>query len=54
MLVGNLSGEWYKGDVMQIANVAGATGARPSASDAYTINGQPGDFYNFSKGILIS
>ncbi|KAK7364562.1 hypothetical protein VNO80_13299 [Phaseolus coccineus] len=42
-------GEWYKGDVMQIINAARATGGEPNASDAYTINGQPGDFYNCSK-----
>ncbi|WVZ14396.1 hypothetical protein V8G54_011962 [Vigna mungo] len=41
-------GEWYKGDVMQIANAARTTGAGPKASDAYTINGQPGDFYDCS------
>ncbi|KAG4989876.1 hypothetical protein AAZX31_11G241500 [Glycine max] len=42
-------GEWYKGDVMQIINSALATGDEPITSDAYTINGQPGDFYNCSK-----
>lgn len=39
---------------MQIINSALATGDEPITSDAYTINGQPGDFYNCSKGTLLS
>ncbi|CAJ1953267.1 unnamed protein product [Sphenostylis stenocarpa] len=42
-------GEWYKRDMMQILHSALATGGEPSVSDAYTINGQPGDFYDCSK-----
>ncbi|RDX60648.1 Laccase-14, partial [Mucuna pruriens] len=42
-------GEWYKGDVMQIINSALANGREPNSSDSYTINGQPGDFYNCSR-----
>ncbi|GAB4827425.1 hypothetical protein Ancab_034310 [Ancistrocladus abbreviatus] len=34
---------WFKGDVMQIIKQALATGAEPNKSDAFTINGQPGD-----------
>jgi len=39
---------------MQIISAARASGGEPNASDAYTINGQPGDFYNCSKGKLMS
>ncbi|GAB4827421.1 hypothetical protein Ancab_034306 [Ancistrocladus abbreviatus] len=34
---------WFKGDVMQIIKEALATRAEPNKSDAFTINGQPGD-----------
>ncbi|KAL4636519.1 hypothetical protein ACB092_03G015400 [Castanea dentata] len=43
-------GEWYKGDVMAIITEALATGGDPNISDAFTINGQPGDLYNCSNG----
>ncbi|XP_075650907.1 laccase-14-like [Castanea sativa] len=43
-------GEWYKGDVMAIITEALATGGDPNISDAFTINGQPGDLYNCSSG----
>ncbi|XP_059455381.1 laccase-15-like [Corylus avellana] len=43
-------GEWYKGDVMAIIDDALATGGDPNVSDAFTINGQPGDLYNCSNG----
>jgi hypothetical protein len=46
-----LAGEWYKGDVMAIIEEALSTGADPNISDAFTINGQPGDLYKCSKGI---
>ncbi|KAH7833134.1 hypothetical protein Vadar_003390 [Vaccinium darrowii] len=42
-------GEWYKGDVMEIIQSALISGGEPNMSDAYTINGQPGDLYNCSK-----
>ncbi|KAK4805004.1 hypothetical protein SAY86_004821 [Trapa natans] len=42
-------GEWYKGDVMAIIDEAIATGGDPNVSDAYTINGQPGDLYDCSN-----
>jgi hypothetical protein len=45
------TGEWYKGDVMAIIDEALATGGDPNVSDAFTINGQPGDLYNCSSGI---
>ncbi|KAF3961646.1 hypothetical protein CMV_013748, partial [Castanea mollissima] len=43
-------GEWYKGDVMAIITEALATGGDPNISNAFTINGQPGDLYNCSNG----
>ena len=46
-----LVGEWYKGDVMAIIDEAFATGGDPNLSDAFTINGQPGDLYECSNGI---
>ncbi|KAJ0975211.1 hypothetical protein J5N97_017176 [Dioscorea zingiberensis] len=42
-------GEWWKADVDQVIAEALRTGADPNISDAYTINGQPGDLYNCSK-----
>ncbi|KAF3445404.1 hypothetical protein FNV43_RR10580 [Rhamnella rubrinervis] len=40
---------WFKGDVMAIIEDALATGADPNVSDAFTINGQPGDLYQCSN-----
>ncbi|XP_030461669.2 laccase-14-like [Syzygium oleosum] len=40
---------WFKGDVMAIINEALASGGDPNKSDAFTINGQPGDLYNCSS-----
>ncbi|KAI8531624.1 hypothetical protein RHMOL_Rhmol11G0151100 [Rhododendron molle] len=40
---------WFKGDVMEIIQTALADGGEPNKSDAFTINGQPGDLYNCSK-----
>ncbi|KAL9679746.1 hypothetical protein QQ045_017612 [Rhodiola kirilowii] len=40
---------WYKGDLMEIIKTALKTGGEPHISDAFTINGQPGDFYDCSK-----
>ncbi|KAJ8899698.1 hypothetical protein K2173_019396 [Erythroxylum novogranatense] len=42
-------GEWWKADVVDLESQALATGAAPNASDAYTINGRPGDLYNCSQ-----
>ncbi|KAL8162633.1 hypothetical protein V2J09_014122 [Rumex salicifolius] len=44
-----LLGEWWKADPVQVIRQATRTGAAPNVSDAYTINGQPGDLYNCSK-----
>ncbi|PSS00019.1 Laccase-15 like [Actinidia chinensis var. chinensis] len=42
-------GEWWKKDVGEVLKVALKTGGDPNISDAFTINGQPGDLYNCSK-----
>ncbi|XP_073148599.1 laccase-15-like [Henckelia pumila] len=42
-------GEWWKKDIMQVYKEFVASGGQPRDSDAYTINGQPGDFYPCSK-----
>lgn len=44
---------WFKGDVMEIIDSALATGADPNISDAFTINGQPGDLYSCSNGTYL-
>ncbi|CAI0542006.1 unnamed protein product [Linum tenue] len=40
---------WFKGDVKTIIDDAVSTGGDPRASDAFTINGEPGDLYPCSK-----
>ncbi|KAJ0984121.1 hypothetical protein J5N97_002477 [Dioscorea zingiberensis] len=40
-----LLGEWYNSNEVNIENTALATGAAPNLSNAYTINGRPGDLY---------
>ncbi|KAJ1437302.1 Multicopper oxidase, type 1 [Sesbania bispinosa] len=42
-------GDWYDGNVVDIEAQALATGAAPRVSDAFTINGLPGDLFNCSK-----
>ncbi|XP_038696235.1 laccase-15-like [Tripterygium wilfordii] len=42
-------GEWWKSDIMKVYEEFKQSGADPNVSDAYTINGQPGDFYPCSK-----
>ncbi|XP_021732559.1 laccase-12-like [Chenopodium quinoa] len=42
-------GEWWNRDPISVVRQATRTGAAPNVSDAYTINGQPGDLYNCSK-----
>ncbi|XP_057970809.1 laccase-17-like [Malania oleifera] len=41
-------GEWWNADTETIINQATQTGLAPNLSDAYTINGLPGPFYNCS------
>ncbi|KAI3465409.1 hypothetical protein Pfo_022072 [Paulownia fortunei] len=42
-------GEWWNADVQQVMEEFLANGADPNVSDAYLINGQPGDLYPCSK-----
>ncbi|KAK4480996.1 hypothetical protein RD792_011864 [Penstemon davidsonii] len=42
-------GEWWNANVIDVETQALATGAAPNNSDAYTINGQPGDLYPCSS-----
>ncbi|KAK1321560.1 Laccase-3 [Acorus calamus] len=42
-------GEWWNANPIDVVNEATRTGAAPNISDAYTINGQPGDLYNCSS-----
>ncbi|KAK1283394.1 Laccase-3 [Acorus calamus] len=42
-------GEWWNANPIDVVNEATRTGTAPNNSDAYTINGQPGDLYNCSS-----
>ncbi|XP_050363765.1 laccase-15 [Argentina anserina] len=42
-------GEWWKQDVNEVLEEFVRSGGAPNISDAYTINGQPGDLYPCSK-----
>ncbi|KAL8525579.1 hypothetical protein ACS0TY_014989 [Phlomoides rotata] len=42
-------GEWWDRDIISVLRQARFTGAPPNVSDAYTINGQPGDLYRCSS-----
>ncbi|KAJ3688301.1 hypothetical protein LUZ61_017465 [Rhynchospora tenuis] len=44
-----LLGEWWKRDPISVLRQAQRTGAPPNISDAFTINGQPGDFFKCSS-----
>ncbi|KAF9596770.1 hypothetical protein IFM89_013317 [Coptis chinensis] len=44
-----LLGEYWRSSIMDIENLAIANGGAPNISDAYTINGQPGDLYPCSS-----
>lgn len=44
-----LLGEWWNANPIDVVNEATRTGGAPNVSDAYTINGQPGDLYNCSS-----
>lgn len=43
------TGEWWKRDPLSVLRQAQKTGAAPNISDAFTINGQPGDLYKCSS-----
>lgn len=42
-------GEWWNANVVDVENEGLASGATPNNSNAYTINGQPGDLYPCSS-----
>ncbi|XP_051131720.1 laccase-3-like [Andrographis paniculata] len=42
-------GEWWNRNIVDVMRQAMFTGAAPNVSDAYTINGQPGDLYPCSS-----
>ncbi|KAH9311406.1 hypothetical protein KI387_026441, partial [Taxus chinensis] len=42
-------GEWWNKNPIDVVNEATRTGAAPNISDAFTINGQPGDLYQCSS-----
>ncbi|KAL6126800.1 hypothetical protein ACLB2K_074845 [Fragaria x ananassa] len=44
-----LLGEWWDANPIDVVRQATRTGAAPNVSDAYTINGQPGDLYKCSS-----
>nr|GMD67087.1 laccase-3-like [Ipomoea batatas] len=44
-----LLGEWWKRDIIALQRQTQFTGAAPNISNAYTINGQPGDLYRCSS-----
>jgi len=44
-----LLGEWWDANPMDVIREATRTGGSPNVSDAYTINGQPGDLFNCSS-----
>ncbi|KAL8093715.1 laccase-12-like [Apium graveolens] len=49
-----LMGEWWDANPIDVIREATRTGGAPNVSDAYTINGQPGDLYKCSsKGTVI-
>ncbi|KAK4784529.1 hypothetical protein SAY86_018897 [Trapa natans] len=43
-----LLGEWWDANPIDVVREATRTGGAPNISDAFTINGQPGDLYNCS------
>ncbi|CAN1255271.1 LAC5 [Linum perenne] len=44
-----LAGEWWDANPTDVLREAMRSGGAPNISDAYTINGQPGDLYNCSS-----
>lgn len=44
-----VAGEWWNANVVDVENEAHATGGAPNNSDAFTINGKPGDLYPCSQ-----
>jgi laccase len=42
-------GEWWNANVVDVEQEALNSGGAANISDAYTINGKPGDLYNCSE-----
>ncbi|KAM7511311.1 hypothetical protein LguiB_010186 [Lonicera macranthoides] len=49
IVLSNEIGSWFKVDVQQLIEDTLASGGRPNTSNAFTINGQPGDLYPCSS-----
>ncbi|XP_011019185.1 PREDICTED: laccase-7 [Populus euphratica] len=49
-----LFGEWWNANVVDVENQALASGAAPNISDAFTINGLPGDLYPCSQNRIFT
>jgi laccase len=49
MFIYMIAGEWWNANVVDVENQALASGAAPNTSDAFTINGLPGDLYPCSQ-----
>lgn len=45
----NYAGEWWNANVVDVENEAIQSGGAPNISDAFTINGQPGDLCRCSS-----
>lgn len=44
-----IEGEWWDANPVDVLRESIRTGAAPNISDAYTIDGQPGDLYKCSS-----
>ncbi|KAH7853967.1 hypothetical protein Vadar_008626 [Vaccinium darrowii] len=49
IVLGEITGEWWKADTEAVVNQAMQTGLAPNISDSHTINGHPGPFPNCSS-----
>ena len=45
----NIAGEWWNANVVNVEKQGQATGSGPINSDAFTMNGFPGDLYPCSQ-----
>ena len=50
----SIAASWYKEDVETLMDEALRYGGLTTFSDAYAINGQPGDFYDCSNGTILN
>lgn len=54
LLTDGWSGEWWNANPVDVIREAQRTGGAPNVSDAFTINGQPGDLFKCSnKGMYL-